>query len=315
MRSIDALAAEIRTLAGRINAANHRFLMLIAEFDRRSGWAIAGAQSCAHWRNWTCGVALGAAREKVRVARALESLPKVSAAMSTGRLSYSKAREISRVGHEHNEDCLLSIAEHGTAAHVERLVHAYRRCQEAEELSREQRQQQSRRVTFRYDDDGSLILTCHLPAEVGALVMKALDIATESVPVYDDDPSLATREIVPFSARRADALARVAESFLAHDVLASPGTDRQQIVVHVAAETLRSGAARLLRNRARPVDRRRDRAPVLVRCEHRRAHREYRRRAPRRRPPHAQHLGTAAAPAHRARPRLPLPGLRQRALH
>jgi hypothetical protein len=52
-------------------------------------------------------------------------------------------------------------------------VRAYRRWQEAEELSREQRQQQSRRVSFRHDDDGSLILTCHLPAEIGAMVMKA----------------------------------------------------------------------------------------------------------------------------------------------
>ena len=243
MLSIKALAEEIRTLAGHINAANHRFLALIAEFDRRNGWLDDGMQSCAHWLNWKCGVALGAAREKVRVARALEGLRKVSAAMESGRLSYSKAREITRVGHEHNEDYLLSIAEHGTAAHVERLVRAYRRCQEAEELSREQRQQRDRRVIFRHDDDGSLVLTCHLPAEVGALVMKALDVCMESVPVYEDDPVLAIRARVPFSARRADALARVAESFLAHDVLASPGSDRQQIVVHVAAETLRSRAA------------------------------------------------------------------------
>jgi hypothetical protein len=243
MRPIHALAAELRTLAGRINAANHRFLTLIAEFDRRNGWASEGAQSCAHWLNWQCGIALGAAREKVRVARALENLPKVAEAMSSGRLSYSKAREITRVGNEHNEDYLLSIAEHGTAAHVERLVRAYRRCQESEELSREEQQQQNRRVTFRYDGDGSLVLTCHLPAEVGAAVVKALDVAIESVPVYADDPALKYRERVPFSARRADALARVAESFLAHDVLAAPGTDRQQIVVHVAAETLRSRAA------------------------------------------------------------------------
>jgi hypothetical protein len=244
MRPIDSLAEEIRTLSCRINAANHRFLTLIAEFDRRNGWAVEGAQSCAHWLNRQCGIALGAAREKVRVARSLEKLPKVADAMSSGRLSYSKAREITRIGHEDNEEFLLSIAEHGTAAHVERLVRAYRRCQEAEELSREQRQQQNRRVIFRYDDDGSLVLTCHLSAEVGAQVMKALDIAMETVPLHEGDPSLATRgEIVPFSARRADALARVAESFLAHDVLASPGTDRQQIVVHVAAETLRSRAA------------------------------------------------------------------------
>ena len=71
MRTLEQLAADICTLAGRINAANHQFLVLIAEFDRRSGWASAGAQSCAHWLNFKCGIALGAAREKVRVARAL----------------------------------------------------------------------------------------------------------------------------------------------------------------------------------------------------------------------------------------------------
>ena len=243
MQSIPELAAEICTLAGHINAANHRFLELIAEFDRRNGWSDSATQSCAHWLNWKCGIALGAAREKVRVARALEHLPKIGAAMASGRLSYSKAREITRVGNAANEDYLLSIADHGTASHVETLVRAYRRCQEAEELSREQRQRQNRRVSFRYDDDGSLILACHLSAEVGAMVMKALDIAIESIPLHENVPAGTSREVVPYSARRADALARVAESFLAHDVLESPGTDRQQIVVHVAAETLRNRAA------------------------------------------------------------------------
>ncbi len=243
MQSIDELAAEICTLAGHINAAHYRFLALIAEFDRRKGWSDSATQSCAHWLNWKCGISLGAAREKVRVARALENLPSISAAMATGKVSYSKAREITRIGNSGNEGYLLMIAEHGTASHVETLVRAYRRCQEAEELSREQRQQQNRRVSFRHDDDSSLILTCHLPAEAGAIVMKALDIAIEKIPVYQDVPAGTSNEVVPFSARRADALARVAESFLAHDVLESPGTDRQQIVVHVAAETLRHRAA------------------------------------------------------------------------
>jgi hypothetical protein len=87
MRPIDELAAEICTLAGHINAASHRWLMLIAEYDRRNGWSDGATQSCAHWLNWKCGIAMGAAREKVRVARALENLPKVSAAMESGRLA------------------------------------------------------------------------------------------------------------------------------------------------------------------------------------------------------------------------------------
>ena len=237
MRTTEELSAEICTLAGHINVAAHRFLTLIAEFDRREGWSDGGTQSCAHWLNWKCGVAIGAAREKVRVAHALENLPKVSAAMASGRLSYSKAREVTRVATPATEDYLLMIAEHGTAQHVENLVRAYRRCQEAEELSREARQQQTRGVTWRYDDDGSVVLTCRLPAEAGAQMLKAIDIALEDVPAGT------SAERVPFSARRADALSLVAESFLAYGAMEAAGTDRHQIVVHVAAETLRARTA------------------------------------------------------------------------
>ena len=245
MRPIHELAADICTLAGRINAANHRWLLLIAEFDRRKGWSESSTQSCAHWLNWKCGIAMGAAREKVRVAHALENLPKISAAMESGGLSYSKVREITRVASAETEDYLLMIAEHGTAQHVERLVRAYRRCQEAEELSREQRQQQNRRVSFRYDDDGSLILDCRLPAEVGARVMKALDVAVEELPPPPKKsvPAGTFPEPVRFSARRADALALMAESFLAHGAIEAAGAERHQIVIHVAAETLRDRKA------------------------------------------------------------------------
>lgn len=241
----DELAAEICTLAGHINAANHRWLTLIAEFDRRNGWSDGVTQSCAHWLNWKCGVGMGAAREKVRVARALENLPKVAAAMASGSLSYSKVREITRVAAPETEDYLLMMARHGTAAHVENLVRAYRRCQEAEELSREERQRQNRRVSFRYDDDGSLVLTCRLPAEAGARVMKAIDLAIEQLPPEPepDVPAGTLPDKTLFSARRADALDLVAESFLVHGAIEARGADRHQIVVHVAAETLRDRSA------------------------------------------------------------------------
>jgi hypothetical protein len=161
-------------------------------------------------------------------------------------LSYSKAREITRVAKAETEDYLLMIAEHGTAQHVEKLVRAYRRCQEAEELSREQRQQQDRRVSFRYDDDGSLILDCRLPAEAGARFMKALDVAVEEVSLQSAPKSVpagTSKEPVRFSARRADALALMAESFLVHGAIEAAGAERHQIVVHVAQETLRDRKA------------------------------------------------------------------------
>lgn len=129
------LVAEITTLAGHLNAANARFLALAAELDRRKGWAEWGVKSCAHWLNWKCGITLGAAREKVRVARALEKLPKVAGAMADGRLSYFKVREMTRVADAGNEDYLLNIALCGTASHVERTVRGYRRALDAAELT------------------------------------------------------------------------------------------------------------------------------------------------------------------------------------
>jgi hypothetical protein len=133
---IAALEAQITELVGHLNAANHRLLTLLAEFDRRKGWADCATQSCAHWLNWKCGIDIGAAREKVRVTHALESLPRISAAMERGELSYSKVRAITRVADAATEELLLSIALHGTAHHVETTVRCFRRVQQTEELSR-----------------------------------------------------------------------------------------------------------------------------------------------------------------------------------
>jgi len=157
-RSMARLKDEITELAGHLNAANHRFLMLIAEFDRRQGWSDGATQSCAHWLNWKCGVGMGAAREKVRVAHALVKLPKISAAMEKGELSYSKVRELTRVACSGTEEYLLSVAQHGTAHHVETLVRGFRRCKDAEELKREAQQQANRSVHYQFEDDGSLVL-------------------------------------------------------------------------------------------------------------------------------------------------------------
>ena len=120
-----ALIDQITELAGHLNAGTYRWLTLIAEFDRRLGWNCGLTKSCAHWLNWKCGLDLGAAREKVRVAHALESLPLISAAMARGELSYSKVRALTRVACAGTEAALLSVALHGTASHVEKLVRHY----------------------------------------------------------------------------------------------------------------------------------------------------------------------------------------------
>ena len=49
--SLEELEAQITELAGQLNAANYRWLTLIAEYDRRQGWADGKLPSCAHWLN------------------------------------------------------------------------------------------------------------------------------------------------------------------------------------------------------------------------------------------------------------------------
>ncbi|MCU0974866.1 MAG: HNH endonuclease [Steroidobacteraceae bacterium] len=227
------LATRITTLCGQLNAATYRWLILIAEFDRREGWNDGGSKSCAHWLNWRCGLDLGAAREKLRVAHALASLPRIAAAMAAGELSYSKARALTRVAESATEGYLLEVARHGTAHHVERLVRAYRRALDAQELAREARQQAERRLTWHHDDDGTLVVSARLPAEAGALLLKALEAALD-----DMGPPDVSAETSSASQRRADALAAVAEGYLAGGPAALAGGDRQRIVVHVDAEVL-----------------------------------------------------------------------------
>src|ERR1700734_2546705 len=88
LATLAALEAQITELAGQLNAAQYRCLMLNAEFDRLKGWSDGLLPSCAHWLNFKCGLNLGAAREKVRVAHALEVVPKIAASVSRGERIY-----------------------------------------------------------------------------------------------------------------------------------------------------------------------------------------------------------------------------------
>jgi hypothetical protein len=115
----ETLESEILKLAGEINAADYRFLKLLAEFDEDNGWWGDGIKSFSHWLNYKIGLNAVVAREKVRVARALTDLPLVDEAFRLGKLSYSKVRAITRVATPENESFLLMIAEYGTANHIE----------------------------------------------------------------------------------------------------------------------------------------------------------------------------------------------------
>ena len=242
-QTLAALESEITTLWGHITAATHRFLELVAEFDRAEGWGRQGLPSCAHWLNLNCGIGAVAAREKVRVARALEQLPKISEAFRDGRLSYSKVRAITRVATPEVQDTLLNIALYGTASHVERLVREFRKVERVEEARLAEQVHRERYVRFRYDEEGSALIHAKLPPEVGEIVRKAIEAAMtwadeRSAEESQQNVSAETSEEAeledPIGARRADGMRLLAEQFLESESERCPSSgDRYQVVVHI----------------------------------------------------------------------------------
>src|SRR5436309_3005099 len=123
---LDRLGDEIAELSAHLDAATARLLELNRAFDARGGWN-TGFRSCAAWLSWRVGLDLGAARERVRVARALGTLPLLANALARGELSYAKVRALTRVATPETEERLLVVGRQGTAAHVERIVRGWRK--------------------------------------------------------------------------------------------------------------------------------------------------------------------------------------------
>src|SRR5947208_2890643 len=139
---LDRIGDEIAELSAHLDAATARLLDLIRDFDARGGWN-TGFRSCAEWLSWRVGLNLGAARERVRVARALGMLPLLADALGRGELSYTKVRALTRIA--------------TPDIHASRALHVY------------------------YDDDGMVVIRGRLEPEVGAVLMQALAAARETL--------------------------------------------------------------------------------------------------------------------------------------
>ena len=255
----ERLEDEITTLAGHLNAANYRLIKLLDEFDRRDGWCGVGIRSLAHWLNFKCGIGKLAAREKVRVARALRDLPKIDAAFERGEISYSKVRAMTRAATPENEAFLLEIARHGTADHMERLVRAYRRHGDVLEASKiEPGRRREGRFWCYEEDDGTMAFGGRLPLEQGRLLEKAIDaMVAESerdaapeveaeeqegvsaeTPAPASDTDSVSAETPDRAVNRATALARIAEHYIATGggrARSLAGHEACQVFVHVNA--------------------------------------------------------------------------------
>jgi hypothetical protein len=232
--SLDQLEREICELNAHITAATGRFLAVVAEYDRREGWLTWECRSMAHWLSWKCGIGLNAAREYVRVARALDGLPAMSEALCRGEMSYSKARALTRVATPASEAALVELSRSATASHLETFVRHYRRVDADEADARHE----ARSVTYHHED-GMLVLQARIETEEAAVLLAALNDAT-AVLAAGSPTEKGVTAVTP-CARRADALVALAESYLATGMASRDGGERTMVDLRADADALAGG--------------------------------------------------------------------------
>ncbi len=260
------IESELCSQAAHVAAGECRLLLLVGEFDRRGTWAGQGLRSCAHWLNWRVGTSMGAAREQVRVARALDELPVLRASFETGEISYSKVRAITRIATPRLEEGLVEMARYATASQLEQIVREFRRCT-SEEAARAIAQRSRQFLRSYTDDDGMVVIHARLTPEDGAVVLAAIEAARavlesapnppENVPAETLDgswndpwsPSTAAAErhadepVHPFEADRADALVAACASVLARGLDDDGADPHVSVLVHVDEAVLSDPAA------------------------------------------------------------------------
>ncbi len=235
----DELEHAIVAASTRINSWTYELLVLVRQFDERECWRNWGFDNCANWLHWSCDLSLSAAREKVRVARALKALPMTDAEFAGGALSYSKLRALTRVANVENEASLIEFAKTTTAARLEERCRQLRNVR-PESCAEANRNHANRSLIISRDAErGTMSFTIEVPVEQGQLISQAVDKAAERAVAMG--PEL---ESESWRAQQADALVDIARSYLGGADAGGSSADHYQVIVHIDEGALRGGEGR-----------------------------------------------------------------------
>jgi uncharacterized protein DUF222 len=119
------------------------------------------------------------------------------------------------------EERLLAVGRAGPTEHVERIVRGWRRMDRKAETREAARQDAGRSLHVYPDEDGTVRIRGRLAPEVGALLLKALGAARETLCQRQHDQAL-DGDPPTMEQLQADALALLAETALHHRVLPVP---------------------------------------------------------------------------------------------
>lgn len=212
-----------------LGAAHLAFLRAILVADAEQAWVREGARDLCHWLSMRYGLSYWKASRCVDAARALESLPETTSALSAGDLSLDKVLELTRFASPSDEGSLIAWAQEVSTGAVRRRADLARRAEpdEAEAVDSE------RDLRYWHEDEGRVLgLQARLPAASGDAVVRAIErVAATLTPLPGEET------VWSAGARRADALVAICGTRLAAD----PDPDRATVVVHADVDVLSSG--------------------------------------------------------------------------
>jgi hypothetical protein len=126
------LAGLIVERAGRIAALHREQLADIAEFDEAESWRGDGAVSMTAWVTAQCRVSASTARQWVRSAFNLKSLPRLAEGLASGELSLDLVEPLAEVASPSSDAALREASRHWSVSQARELATWHRAQKEAE---------------------------------------------------------------------------------------------------------------------------------------------------------------------------------------
>ena len=161
-------------LGWRSSDDQSQLVALAAEFADSDEWARAGYSTPGRWIAEMLEIAPRTANEWIRVGMCLRALPLTDTALSDRRISFTKAKELTRSATPDNEADLLDIAQCTAASKLRREIAAYLQRSEPDEVI-DERQHEARSVRWQAEADGTVLFTMRLPPIDAGFVASAID--------------------------------------------------------------------------------------------------------------------------------------------
>jgi hypothetical protein len=126
-RRTDALVSSVTQHHRAVSAHQRQLLSAVAELDRRKAWRVDGATTMVAWLVQRCSVTANTARDWVTAAEKLQNLPKISEALSQGKLSFDQVKPLVQVANPDTDAQLATAATKWSAKQVRDLAVAANR--------------------------------------------------------------------------------------------------------------------------------------------------------------------------------------------